>query len=429
MINFLCGIPGGGKSYEACVFHILPTLERGRKVITNLPVNLEAFAAIDPSYRELLEYRPNTLAKKPVEAEAGDDGSFAGAVAAAKASRFKDIVFANVEDFQTDWRHPEGFGPLFVIDECHFAFPKADTSRAVLEWFSMHRHTNADVLLLSQTYRKVHVDIVDLVQMMYRVRKNIALGSTSSYTRVVQDGARGEVVSRTIRKYQPRYFKLYRSHTLGQAVDEHNATDVRPIWKHWSFIAAGAIFAAIAVMVGSGKVSLNLLALPAQAAKSPAPAASAVHRFSHLTPPPTPASAPASALAALPAASSASAATSVTFKAVTSAADPFSRHGLHLTGMLGSGARAVVIFTASLNGARLFTMTDKDLALAGYSYKQLGYCAGLLTWEDVRRVVTCDIPQQGVTAPSNSAQGLSTSVTNQQAAPAQAPVTASAIKG
>ena len=51
MINGLEGIPGSGKSYEATVYHVLAALQTGRLVITNLPLNVEVFAAIDPAYR------------------------------------------------------------------------------------------------------------------------------------------------------------------------------------------------------------------------------------------------------------------------------------------------------------------------------------------------------------------------------------------
>ena len=57
MINGLEGIPGSGKSYEACVFQVLAALKEGRKVITNLPLVVDAYAAIDPSYRALIELR------------------------------------------------------------------------------------------------------------------------------------------------------------------------------------------------------------------------------------------------------------------------------------------------------------------------------------------------------------------------------------
>ncbi len=66
MINILIGPPGGGKSYEAVVHHVLPALANGRKVITNLPLQMNRIAAIDASFVPLIEIRMKTLASKPV---------------------------------------------------------------------------------------------------------------------------------------------------------------------------------------------------------------------------------------------------------------------------------------------------------------------------------------------------------------------------
>ena len=51
MINGLEGIPGSGKSYEAAAHQIMSALQAGTLVITNLPLNVEKYARIDPAYR------------------------------------------------------------------------------------------------------------------------------------------------------------------------------------------------------------------------------------------------------------------------------------------------------------------------------------------------------------------------------------------
>ena len=47
MLNGISGKPGGGKSYEAVVTHIIKviTVEK-RKVVTNLPLNIEHFCNV-----------------------------------------------------------------------------------------------------------------------------------------------------------------------------------------------------------------------------------------------------------------------------------------------------------------------------------------------------------------------------------------------
>ncbi|MHA6613038.1 zonular occludens toxin domain-containing protein [Photobacterium damselae] len=46
MINLIMGRPGGGKSYEAVVYHVLPAIQSGRMVITNLPINLDVVSSV-----------------------------------------------------------------------------------------------------------------------------------------------------------------------------------------------------------------------------------------------------------------------------------------------------------------------------------------------------------------------------------------------
>ena len=204
MINLLIGAPGGGKSYEACVYHILPALKRGRKVITNLPVNVEAFAALDPEYRDLLEVRRTP---QPILGTwaAGTDGPAFRVEGAPKDQPVTTRLFSTVWDYFTDWRHPSGMGPLFVIDECQLSLPRGKVDPHVAEWYSLHRHYNVDVLLLTQAYGRIDKAIVDLVQLVYRVRKAVAFGFTSKYIRKVQDGVRGEVVQSSMRVYEKRY--------------------------------------------------------------------------------------------------------------------------------------------------------------------------------------------------------------------------------
>ena len=57
MINLMLGQPGGGKSHEAVVFHLIPALKQGRKVITNLALVMEKFQAYYPEYCHLIEIR------------------------------------------------------------------------------------------------------------------------------------------------------------------------------------------------------------------------------------------------------------------------------------------------------------------------------------------------------------------------------------
>ena len=193
MINGLEGIPGSGKSYEATVYHVLAALQTGRLVVTNLPLNVEVFATIDPGYRALIQIRRRPAPVLGVwDANAMDDNGNGQAfklfsestslsevvhVADHQSVKAAAPVFGSVWDYYTTWKHPEsGQGPLYVIDECHVSFPKLGTDPQVVEWFKLHRHFNADVLLMTQNFRDIHQPIAGLVAMLIKVRSADILG-------------------------------------------------------------------------------------------------------------------------------------------------------------------------------------------------------------------------------------------------------------
>lgn len=387
MIFLLLGAPGGGKSYEAVVHHVLPALQCGRKVITNLPLDLERFKQIDPAFPGLIEVRTVSSPARGQWVPGGEGSAFK----VAKVPTQADITrrpFSGVWDYYDEWQHPkDGTGPLYVIDECHLAMPRGSTDRQVEEWFSLHRHFRCDVLLITQSYGKVSRAIVDLVQVVYRVRKNVALGSSNSYTRKVQDGVRGEVVNTAIRRYEAKYFGLYRSHTQTGAGREAMASDVRPLWRHWSFMGALFCFVVVAVALASGKVQ-SPVAVPADAKLSVQPKAKA-------DPPPVaqlPASAPGK-----PVQGPASGAQVGPQKPVN--LEPFAGRGLHITGLMQMGARVVYTFSLSQNGQHIAALTDADIRAAGYEWRPTGHCHGEMVFAGNARPVICDAPQISLTPP------------------------------
>ncbi|WP_036799687.1 zonular occludens toxin domain-containing protein [Photobacterium marinum] len=223
MIYLIAGRPRSGKSYEAVKYHVIPAIKSGRKVITNLPLNIEHFKKIyGAEVEELI---------KVVEFDYAD---FEGATVT--------FPFSTPDYYMDDWRDDKGVGPLYVIDEAHFSLPKGKTLDAVKKYYTMHEHYGIDILLMTQNPRQLDADILNLVEILYRTIKNTALGSTSTYTKKVVDGWRGAVVNEEQRKYDKTIFPFYKSHTQSKKeVLEREASDIKPIWKHWSFVG-GALF-------------------------------------------------------------------------------------------------------------------------------------------------------------------------------------------
>ena len=386
MINLLIGAPGGGKSYEACVYHILAALRRGRKVITNLPVNVDMFAALDPDYRDLLEHRATPQPIRGTWA-AGTDGPAFRVEGQPKDQPITTRLFSTVWDYYTDWKHKSGMGPLFVIDECQLALPRGKVDPHVAEWYSLHRHYNCDVLLLTQAYGRIDKAIVDLVQLVYRVRKAVAFGLTTKYIRKVQDGVRGEVVSTSMRVYEKRYFGLYKSHTQGQSVGEEGASDTRPIWMAWPILGAVACFVSVGIFAATGGFS-GLLTPQIRVPEPSQPAKPAWLTQPTLTPEQRSDIARASVDRDAPRQASAASSSQ------PASLEPYGALGVHLTGsMTRADGTTLYAFALSRQGSYLYSSTSDDLTRAGYTFRALAHCVGELIWHDVRRIVVCDTPQ------------------------------------
>lgn len=352
MINGLVGSPGSGKSYEAVVYHILPAVSQGRKVKTNLPLNISEFENRVPGSSALIQI---------LEPEA-----------------LNPRRFSCLDDYLDDWRHPEtNQGPLMVVDEAHFIF-RRDVQSELLEYFALHRHYGVDILLVTQTWRQVHAEVRDMVQICYRVRKGTALGFSKKYIRKVQDGVKGEVTNQSIRVYDPKNYSLYKSHTqTNSSVMEAAASDVKPFWRHWSVYAALVFF--FFALYGGSKGGFNPFPKP-----RPKPAES-VSVVSSAPVPAAPVSVPSPV-------SSPVIVDAPVKKDKEKTLDPYYGHGLHIAGYLRVNNSERYQVYVSQNGQVVASIDNRELLLAGYEVIPRGRCAIELHFEKIRRFVVCDVP-------------------------------------
>lgn len=385
MINLLIGPPGGGKSYEAVVYHVLPALAAGRKVITNLPLDVERLRLIDPEYPALVQFVDNRRGVLPAQPRR----SFFGRVPDRNDSPPEEGIiraFQTMADYADTWRHPDtGSGPLYVIDECHLALPRGNTSIEVEEWFSLHRHESADVLLITQSYGKVSRSVVDLVQVCYRVKKATAFGSAKKYIRKVQDGVRGDVVNTSIREYQKRYFGLYKSHTRGGGA-ELAANDITPIWKRWPFVGA-AVMLCFAVLIFSMIGTVDPMKVGQPKAVSPRPVKETQKVVQAET-------------------------QSIAEKAEEVGPHPYTGKTLHVLGSMAGRGKVFYILTVAQNGQRVHDVSAADLERLGYKVEPGTDCAVRLSHGKWSQWVICDAPSVSVVAagaPVSSSGGVGAS--------------------
>ncbi|WJG27585.1 zonular occludens toxin domain-containing protein [Vibrio furnissii] len=228
MIYAIVGRPRSGKSYESVVYHIIPAVKAGRKVITNVTLNIDWFVKLfGPEVKSLIQV---------VDGKLNEFGKL-------------DRPFSKFEHYQDEWRDEQNRGPLYVIDEAHMVLPNRNLDAAILEFYSLHGHYGLDIILLTQNLRKVHRDIKDMIELTYYCAKNTAFGSDKTYTKKVRIGATTEVINEELRKYNSSYYPAYQSHTQSKgSVAEAMANDITPIWKRWPFLGA-ALFIPLGVFL------------------------------------------------------------------------------------------------------------------------------------------------------------------------------------
>lgn len=362
-LNIIVGRPGSGKSYEAVAFHVIPAIKAGRRVVTNLPLHLERFVAVfGEEVRDLIEVRQDGFNKEE------------GVIKA----------FSTPDHFtQEEWRNEEGQGPLFVIDECHFQFPRAGRSKKAsedltncLEYFSMHRHYGHDVLFMTQSLGKVHKDLRDMLEIQYLVSKHTAAGSDKSYTRKVLDGAgaRAACMSTGVRRYDTTFFPFYKSHTQTEGdVNEAKAADIVPLWRRWwVWLAVLLILVGVPMSVksllglfGSSSPEVSQVQQPTSPSHEPAPRAPVA---APSPPPPTKRDA------------------------------PFAKFDITITGWADTSYRdntgklhAQFEYYLEAKGSNTYTFSLKisDLMMAGYQVNALGPCLLKLVYDDREHFLYC----------------------------------------
>jgi len=390
MINGIEGIPGSGKSYEALVYHILPALKDGRKVITNLPLELDYIALLNPDYRDLIEVRtkPLPILGKWDATDIAEREAFQLFEDGRKVQPSDEVpTFGHVWDFYSTWRNSKGQGPLFVIDECHVSFPNRKdgvTPKQVIQWYKLSRHFGADVLLMTQTFRDVESSITSLMAILVKVRKADIIGQ-SGYIRKVHSGYRGAMISNETREYKKEYFGFYRSHTQGQSVTEAGATDSKSMLKtfnrlKWFVIAIAVIFCIYAFWPNTDRNAFG--AKKAQPQSQPQPQSMVARIQQHQA-------------EELP---------KIEFDKPAPAPEPekkeeprqggvYDDYNLHIQGMLNMADRQLVAFVVSKDNRKIFDITSDDLEKSGYSFEAQGHCAGWLTRNNVRKAIACDAPQ------------------------------------
>ncbi|GAB1086091.1 MAG: hypothetical protein SStaTSB_41030 [Shewanella algae] len=375
MIYAIVGRPRSGKSYESVVYHIIPAIKAGRKVITNVTLNIDWFVKLfGPDVKSLIQV---------VDGKLNEFGKL-------------DRPFSKFEHYRDEWRDEQNRGPLYVIDEAHMVLPNRNLDSAILEFYSLHGHYGLDIILLTQNLRKVHRDIKDMIELTYYCAKNTAFGSDKTYTKKVRIGATTEVINEEQRKYNSSYFPAYQSHTQSKgSVAEAMANDITPIWKRWPFLGA-----ALLVPLGLSIFAFALSKGDKVETVTPVPAANTAS---------VPDGQPRDSV-----------------KKKKSAGDfgPLDNFQMFVTGYskqiaYSSRTRYTGELNRDLTFYRIyvavyadkelrFTFDQTELQQIGYTFTVLADCVYEVAWHDVTRILTCMDPEQKQDKPDSPLNAVPT---------------------
>ena len=193
-IHFHEGLPGAGKSYEACVFHILPALKSGRQVVTNIRgVNWEKFAEL---LDEPVEYvRMLLIYIEPAE---------------------QDGEAAEIERVKNDFADKTPDNAMIVWDEVQDYFPSGNYKLPINQqkFWTEHRHRGLEIVIMGQDRDDVHKIIRSRIEDIVYFLKLQAVGRPNQYKwEQLQKQSKGRFVKigSGVRSYEPKYFGLYAS--------------------------------------------------------------------------------------------------------------------------------------------------------------------------------------------------------------------------
>lgn len=193
MIVFHEGMPGSGKSYAAMRDHIIPALQKGRKVFARMNgLNRDKIAEVSAVSRDDLDERLLDLAEDEV------------------------LDFCRVVDGQ--WKLPPDC--LVVIDELQNFFPqkRAPLDPETTKFIAEHRHRGMDILVMGQLLKDCHRTWVNRTNRKVQFLNRDVVGKADEYRWKIYNGqpdSRGQVIFNEVTggnlPYDKSLFGTYKS--------------------------------------------------------------------------------------------------------------------------------------------------------------------------------------------------------------------------
>lgn len=231
MLVMLEGPPRAGKSYTAVREHILPALQKGRKVYARLNglnhAKIAAHLSIEPErIRELLVIVSADEVLDLFVCEGDDPPRF-------KVDNDALVVIDEVHDFYVSGRQ---------------ALPKPQEA-----FFAKHGHIGLDLVVMTQAIGRLHSAVRSRIERKQMFAKQNALGRDTHYTvrhfAVGDTMGKFEKIGSDSKEYDPAIFPLYAGFQPGTENTEAYSEGKKTVWE---VIKKPAIVLVIALVVGIG---------------------------------------------------------------------------------------------------------------------------------------------------------------------------------
>jgi zona occludens toxin len=237
MIIFHEGLPRSGKSYWACVYHIIQALKSKRRVFACI-AGLDHQKFADICNIEFDECKALLIQLKPDDINPENLPKLWGRFAT--GGKF-------IDDYGNEKNESLLSDSLLVIDEIQNHYPpgRASLDQEIMQFIAEHGHFGMDLLIMSQSWSSVHKAWRVRVQRKYAFTKRTAVGADNTFLLEAYEATTPEKfqkISTEIMKYDPLYFGLYKSH-LDTTTNKLNLHDDRiNIFKGFAFKYAVPIF-------------------------------------------------------------------------------------------------------------------------------------------------------------------------------------------
>lgn len=235
------GIPGSGKTYEVVEGVIIPAVQAGRRIVTNIEgLHADKIAAyIERNFKLRIEPRIVVV----------DDETIRGAYFFPREDSSVQTVC--------------GPGDLVILDEAYDFFGEdEEITPEVMRFIRKHRHqtdaergTSCDIVYITQDVMDLHLKVRRVLESLYHIHKVKELGMTSTY--VVDQYTGGRLLKRkltltNVKRYNPEIFECYKSYQVaeGAAPGQEVPVDKRQNLLNNKWVWVKAVAAVLMLLAG-----------------------------------------------------------------------------------------------------------------------------------------------------------------------------------